>query len=848
MFKNNSRKGLALGAISALLSSLFIAAPAVQADESSVVIAPHVGTSYTMLVTEEFVLTTRLGNNVASDRAAQLTYRITKVGTGASAYGFTISNTVSAAVPAAIFDPSATGATTNSAMAKVDTESYVVPVSPGIANNMLIIQPFTDSATVAVSSVSPATTVVIRAFLDASGDNLWSTGEAYEDVTVTFVPWATVAPTLAPSAPKEGDKFITASATLNLASLNVAQLNGVFKFAFADQDADGYVTRVSASATISPATVIAQAGVMSASAAATNGLAALSTMSYRVHYDVAAGTPAVITATSANTMAVSTLRATANVGTGTSVSPVVGANLKKSGTDTADARANSAFSVTAGGTTGSGVTLAFLNTTATSLFITSTATLSTERYLVIEGVTYTQSSALPTVSPLALAAATVIDVTPVGFAAGDAFAFTATQGGNTKTLTVTQRVEDYVHTWLDGVDNAVAAPGSSVTLNYKVEDQFGETATGTDLRIVAHTSGTGFSTSDSVSGAVVSGRASVAVSTLPATKTGSATITVALQKLNTARAWETTDVDTITLLVSASAAVFVGNVTDSVSASISYNIVTSPSWSGVISGTASQAGAEIVLSGAGLILENQDTGDSASGTLTIRSGAAGAFNVRVASLTSGTHTVTLTMGTAVTTSQVVVDVAAPTAGASWVFSGATNVAAGSTATIYGKLVDANGNGVYTDGTPTITVTYTGTGIAVGTMPTETDSDGMFAITVLAGSADAGTATLTATYNESGAATLAADRISAAQSITVGGAAAPASDQKLTVGSFKGFVAIYALNYTGQKLSAKVAGKWLVVNELTRFQRVVRNTGAGYTIKVELHIDGVFVRSETVVTK
>ncbi len=85
-------------------------------------------------------------------------------------------------------------------------------------------------------------------------------------------------------------------------------------------------------------------------------------------------------------------------------------------------------------------------------------------------------------------------------------------------------------------------------------------------------------------------------------------------------------------------------------------------------------------------------------------------------------------------------------------------------------------------------------------------------------------------------------------VAPGTTAAPASDQKLTVGSFKGFVAIYALNYTGQKLSAKVAGKWLVVEDLIRFQRVVRNTGAGYTIKVDLYIDGAFVRSETIVTK
>ena len=85
-----------------------------------------------------------------------------------------------------------------------------------------------------------------------------------------------------------------------------------------------------------------------------------------------------------------------------------------------------------------------------------------------------------------------------------------------------------------------------------------------------------------------------------------------------------------------------------------------------------------------------------------------------------------------------------------------------------------------------------------------------------------------------------------KAVTIGAVAA--TSQKLTVGSFKGFVAIYTKNYTGSKLSAKVAGKWLTVNNLSSFTRTVRLTGAGYTIKVDLYIDGKFVRSETVVTK
>ena len=78
--------------------------------------------------------------------------------------------------------------------------------------------------------------------------------------------------------------------------------------------------------------------------------------------------------------------------------------------------------------------------------------------------------------------------------------------------------------------------------------------------------------------------------------------------------------------------------------------------------------------------------------------------------------------------------------------------------------------------------------------------------------------------------------------------------KLTVGSFKGYVAIYTKGYEGAKLSAKIAGKWLVVEELKEswktfnYSRTVRFTGAGYSIKVHLYINGQFVRIEELTTR
>ena len=79
-------------------------------------------------------------------------------------------------------------------------------------------------------------------------------------------------------------------------------------------------------------------------------------------------------------------------------------------------------------------------------------------------------------------------------------------------------------------------------------------------------------------------------------------------------------------------------------------------------------------------------------------------------------------------------------------------------------------------------------------------------------------------------------------------------KKLTTGSFKGFIAIYTKGYEGSKLSAKVAGKWLLVNSLDEswrgndYSRTVRFTGAGYDIFVHLYIDGEYIRTDELTTE
>jgi subtilisin family serine protease len=77
-------------------------------------------------------------------------------------------------------------------------------------------------------------------------------------------------------------------------------------------------------------------------------------------------------------------------------------------------------------------------------------------------------------------------------------------------------------------------------------------------------------------------------------------------------------------------------------------------------------------------------------------------------------------------------------------------------------------------------------------------------------------------------------------------------KKVTIGTFNGFIAIYTSGYTGSRMTARVAGKWLVVDPITNapgksYSITRRNTGAGYDIQVEVFIDGIRVASETMRT-
>jgi len=351
---------------------------------------------------------------------------------------------------------------------------------------------------------------------------------------------------------------------------------------------------------------------------------------------------------------------------------------------------------------------------------------------------------------------------------------------------------------------------------------------------------------------VVAGEATVDFVPQAATATGSAKVDAALQTLNgNSGAYVDDSVNAAQVIVNVSNAVDAFGTGLAASRSVSVSYFPSTTSFATVTGKVVNTGSSVVISGTGLVFKASAGGSTFSNTLTVRADGNLGYSFMVAGEKAGTFTMTLTNGAASTTSLLIVDPASHSAGASMTFD-TSAITPGRTAIVTGTLVDANGNPVDTtqgDGTASIVVTYAGTaGIPVGTMPTETDADGKFRISILTSAADSGDFTLTATYLKNGASTATVDKVTKVHTITVGAAAAT-SDQKVNAGSFKGYVAIYAKGYEGQRLSAKVGNDWVVVASLaSNFERVVEFTGAGYTIAVRIYIDRVLVDTITVTTK
>jgi hypothetical protein len=258
--------------------------------------------------------------------------------------------------------------------------------------------------------------------------------------------------------------------------------------------------------------------------------------------------------------------------------------------------------------------------------------------------------------------------------------------------------------------------------------------------------------------------------------------------------------------------------------------------------SASQASSVVTISGpSNVLFEHGSLDIGARGSLTFISDSTnGTFAVDLYSTTAQTNTVITVTANGVSETVKVSFVGAGIGeGTSLVVTMPAAVKPATTFQVKAMLTDVYGNGVDSSAA-SMKVTYTGPGIVYGTLPTETDSTGGFQFSVLLGSNDTGTVSVTVSYDQNAD----GDYLDVKDLVTVGTTAitatgVAASETKVNVGSFKGYVALYAKGYKGQKMTAIVAGKWIKVDSLASdFERVVRYTGAGYSITTKIYIDGV----------
>ena len=226
-------------------------------------------------------------------------------------------------------------------------------------------------------------------------------------------------------------------------------------------------------------------------------------------------------------------------------------------------------------------------------------------------------------------------------------------------------------------------------------------------------------------------------------------------------------------------------------------------------------------------------------SITTVANASGVFSVDVYSTSSGINTLTITSGAASATQQLTY--AGAGAGAADDFTVTTPATAepGRTVDVTVSVTDANGNGV--EGA-SLTLSSTGPGYLINTSGT-TLSDGTFTTKLLLGANDEGTAVIKV------ASTIDGDEVIKTSTVVVGENAVAAGSEKVNAGSFKGYVAVYAKGYAGQRLSAKIGNDWVIVESLaSNFERVVDFTGAGVEIAVRIYIDRVLIDTINLTTK
>jgi hypothetical protein len=854
MQKNSNRKGLALGAVFALVASLFATAPASAAtDGANIGAYPVLGTTFAGVVTEDFPVYAQLkpGNPNADFTASNVVFKVEK--TAGTAMDVAIS---ASAAAISMQDATSESHTVDNEGNTLVAGSTSTTVSAVISSNGIAHLNFAASSASAYASWS-AVTLKVTAWIDTQGgakNDVIDSDEWFTTFTVTLVRPESLTGTPSITAANTGDEVVTVSATVGGA--NLANLSGEFYLAMSSSGlvystgANASSASVRVGTEVAAATLALRSGVLSQSfAVEPDSMSANASLSAAVRYLAP-------TSNAGNIYAGLLVGAVTKVGVAAVaadalVLTVVESDHAKGTAQSVQVRPNQTYTVRVhakdGGVSESdvAVTIKFAGSTA---LVTGSKTVS-----INGGAELTSYPASVTVTTGADGYATWTMKT-TGFAANDVIDVQATVG-NTSATELTMTATAPIFSIVNDYTEYVTAPGAAVNITYAVEDQWEVASTRTDQRIMVTRGGAAFNYAETVSYvAVVAGKATFAFTPAPATATGSATVASALQRLNTdTNVWaaeaSTVQADAVNVTVTSVASTFSALSKVSQSASVSY-FPSTVSYKTVTVKVTNDGESVSVTGPAALIFRQTDKTATASGAITLRADGNGLVSLDVASLLEGSHTITFTVGAVSTTSLLVVDPAAGNSGVKVSFD-KSSIVAGETSTITGKVTDANGNPVNTetDGSDAeIVLSYAGKGLPFNIQADETDEKGEFKVNILALPGDVGTGTLTATYRPAGD-VVDTKNVTATQVITIAAPAAVAGPEiNAVIGTFNGRWAVRVENAKGAVVSVKVGNRWVKYTSLNDNYLFSRKSRVGATLPVAVYVNGQLENVATITIK
>jgi hypothetical protein len=898
MSKNLTRKGLALGAIAALTTSLFAGAPA-QAAGESINLTSAFGTGTKTILGSTFeVASSFVGFSAAP--GANVKYFVT----GVVAADITDAQSASNADLTTPFSGSASGANTASPLPVGVT---VTPVSVSSLGNYSEFRFGLDT-----SRITATTTVTVTAFVDSViSDGAITTGEiASAPLSITFVKPSEVAAVTTLDAPAVGASTVTAHITLG--DINLQQVtagvvralvkrNGVSQTTNSSTGTNAVWVKADAalSATVNVSsfadtTTFASTDVLSAKANildlgttiggsptyTSNGTASSNTSTGSSTYEIGVGE---IEAVSTANITGQTLRAKATTFSFKSqvtVAPAAAANY--------DAPAGIPAKVIISDYTHLGTTTLTLGGKTVSA--TSTANLewaTTTDAAGLVNFTITADKALDgeyfTVTVQAL------DKTS-GYISVDVDATTgaALSTSNATTYTFDDAIAALASTNLVGNQTIATTKGGSVSFDVTVYDQFGQPWQSTKGYKVAVTNAANPTSGGSVSTSALtsSGKATITY-TDTSTTTGTTVLNIVLtEQTTTSSGAYTASIAkfggsnlanpgsvTVHVLTSTTATVLTGTNASS-SPAIEYVtfksvdtrtgaiapavITTAQTLTGkaIAADGGAVAGGLVTVSAKGVLFYD-DTSVWSKDTITVRTDANGTYTVKYRSSLAGEQTLTVTSGSVtktVTSSDFAFSGKAKIAKV--VVTGPTAVASGRSATYTVQLADKFGNAIHdTAADLKVAVSYTGPGYFTQDLGAiaNTNATGGLTLNLVVGSTDAGSGTLT--VKSYGADTLNSqdsekrDNVVTATALTIGAAPVVAPAVKANVvAKTKAFSVSVSGNASAKNVVVKVAGKTVATLKGSASAKTYTVKATKGSKKVTVYVGGKLLLTKIVSVK